>query len=709
MRKFFWILNSLLLISCHFCYGQLVLLDKNVASNDYSSFGNAIISKDSTGLRVKTPYCQEESGIRINGNWDLQIYDQMEIELVNYAKNTLRVAVRLENPNMDMKNRKNLFRDYVSISPNKVEKIVLDIPRKRFYPEVEERLFGMHINPYGTPGDRWFPERLVDLDPQRVVALSFYQDPGREGSEWGIKHVRVLNNGRYDVPVWMTLSGDKFFPFVDKYGQFKFKNWPGKIYSDNDLRLNKEKEQRELDSYPGPTNWSKYGGWKDGPKLEAKGHFYVAKIKGKWWMVDPEGYLFWSHGIVRVTPSCGITPLDGRKFYFEGLPIESDPDYGLFYQLHDELLKPYYTKRGIKETYNFSAANIKRKYGDEWEKDFADMCHKRLRSWGLNTIANSSDKYIYSMSKTPYCERFEIKSPSIAGSANTGWWWDFRDPFHPDFKANVRAQLLERKKEIDDPWCYGFFVDNELNWGGDYTLAFWTLKSPAAQPAKRHFMAYLKKKYKKIDELNRAWNSNYENWHEFLLRKEELGKAHSKAAYADCKDFSLIIIDAYFKNIKDVFRKVAPNKLYMGCRFAGRGREDVLRCAAKHCDVISYNIYNKTLDWLKLPEGIDKPVMIGEFHFGALDRGLFHPSLIQVSDQKARGEAYETYVESALRHPNIIGTHWHQFSDQMLTGRFDGECFQVGFTDICDTPYPETISKVREVGYHLYDIRNNDK
>ena len=147
----------------------------------------------------------------------------------------------------------------------------------------------------------------------------------------------------------------------------------------------------------------------------------------------------------------------------------------------------------------------------------------------------------------------------------------------------------------------------------------------------------------------------------------------------------------------------------MGCRFAGRGREDVLRCAAKHCDVISYNIYNKTLDWLKLPEGIDKPVMIGEFHFGALDRGLFHPSLIQVSDQKARGEAYETYVESALRHPNIIGTHWHQFSDQMLTGRFDGECFQVRFKDICDTPYPETISKVREVGYHLYDIRNNDK
>ena len=41
----------------------------------------------------------------------------------------------------------------------------------------------------------------------------------------------------------------------------------------------------------------------------------------------------------------------------------------------------------------------------------------------------------------------------------------------------------------------------------------------------------------------------------------------------------------------------------------------------------------------------------------------------------------------------------------MVTGRFDGECFQVGLTDICDTPYPETIAKIRDIGYRLYSIR----
>lgn len=90
----------------------------------------------------------------------------------------------------------------------------------------------------------------------------------------------------------------------------------------------------------------------NGPKLEATGHFRVAKVNGKWWMVDPEGYLFWSHGVVRVTTSTGVTPLDGRKHFFEDLPAD-DSEFGTFYYTHDALLKPYYTVRNIKETYDF--------------------------------------------------------------------------------------------------------------------------------------------------------------------------------------------------------------------------------------------------------------------------------------------------------------------------------------------------------------------
>jgi len=40
---------------------------------------------------------------------------------------------------------------------------------------------------------------------------------------------------------------------------------------------------------------------------------------------------------------------------------------------------------------------------------------------------------------------------------------------------------------------------------------------------------------------------------------------------------------------------------------------------------------------------------------------------------------------------------------------FDGENFLVGFTDMCDTPYYETVEKIREIGYKMYEVRANSK
>ena len=129
------------------------------------------------------------------------------------------------------------------------------------------------------------------------------------------------------------------------------------------------------------------------------------------------------------------------------------------------------------------------------------------------------------------------------------------------------------------------------------------------------------KAYGTIDKLNAAWGTAYADWDAFLTVCRRPGAG----ATADLKAFTLEIADAYFKNIREEFKAAAPNKLYMGCRFAGRGPEFAVRVAAKHCDLLSYNIYARHLNDFKLPEGIDKPVIIGEFHFGALDRGLFHP------------------------------------------------------------------------------------
>ena len=96
-------------------------------------------------------------------------------------------------------------------------------------------------------------------------------------------------------------------------------------------------------------------------------------------------------------------------------------------------------------------------------------------------------------------------------------------------------------------------------------------------------------------------------------------------------------------------------------------------------------------------------MLVGEFHFGALDRGLFHPGLVELPNQTARAQAYRDYVEGALHHPQFVGCHWFQFHDQPVLGRAgDEENYQIGFLDVADTPYVETIAAVRSVGYNLY-------
>ncbi len=475
-------------------------------------------------------------------------------------------------------------------------------------------------------------------------------------------------------PEFANLPPDKFFPLVDKYGQFRLKDWLGKIKGDADLAAAKTAEDADLAAHPCPNGRDKWGGWADGPKFEATGHFYVRKVDGKWWFVDPEGCLWWSHGPVRVSASCGMTPYKGRENHFEFLP-DADSPFAEFYHTRDELMWPYYIKRGCTNTYDFTSANLYRKYGKNWREVWSERVHRRLRSWGANTIANSSDARVMHLSRTPYCDRFEIKARTIKGAENVIGWWPFRDPFDSSFRENVRAQLVARRSELDDPWCFGLFVDNELQWGDDKSLGRWTWESPDDQPAKIEF------------------------------RRRLAAKGVTEPTDADFCAFSLAIANEYFSIVRDEIKKAAPHKLYMGCRFSGSA-EWVIRAAAPYVDIMSFNCYRRDLyNFDLLPSDIDKPVVIGEFHFGALDRGPIRTGIIHLKDQAERGETYKRYLESALRDNRIVGAHWHQYSDDVSTGRFDGENFQIGWVDICDTPYPETIAAVRWVGDNMYGLR----
>ena len=147
---------------------------------------------------------------------------------------------------------------------------------------------------------------------------------------------------------------------------------------------------------------------------------------------------------------------------------------------------------------------------------------------------------------------------------------------------------------------------------------------------------------------------------------------------------------------------VAPERLYLGCRFHN-SYPAALRATAKYCDVVSFNCYRDLPETHRSPaDAVDKPTIIGEFHFGSLDRGSLHAGLVPCCDMKDRIEHYKAYVRAALKDRNLVGVHWFFWSDMPLTGWMDGEDFMTGVLTVTDTPYPEMVEATRELARELY-------
>jgi hypothetical protein len=635
-------------------------------------------------LRIETGHKSQWPGVTLpvpHNKWDLSRRQAVELDVRNVGAEAVTVFCRVDNPGAD--GGKHCVTGNIALNPG--SKGTLRVTFSTF-----------PIRVAGAPvlvGMRGAPGSMEKFDPSNVTQLLVFVSKPKRNHAFEIANVRAAG----EVSEVEPLDAKKFFPFIDEFGQFIHRDWPGKVHSESEFAARREAEEKDLEAHPGAADRDQYGGWKSGPQLKATGFFRAEKHQGKWWLVDPEGRLFWSHGAdcVRVEAA---TPVTDREHYFRNLPERGSP----FYWKSHWAPHGYYTNHSSYATYDFSSANLRRKYGADYLRVHAEITQRRLQSWGMNTIANWSDSGIYLLRKTPYTATLHVGGKQLEGSK--GYWGKFADVFDPSFRASVQRAIEKQKgASADDPWCIGFFVDNELGWGNDTSLAVAALCSPPAQAAKKVFINDLKVKYRDIAALNEAWGVQHASW-DALSNCATAPSA--KKAGDDLRAFYTKSAETYFSTIRDELKKVAPNQLYLGCRFAWVN-DCAARAAAKFCDVISYNRYEYSVEKLPLPDNLDRPLIIGEFHFGALDRGMFHTGLRWAANQQDRAQKYREYVESALRNPCLVGAHWFQYRDQATTGRGDGENYQIGLVDICDTPYPETIAALRAVGGEMYTYRLN--
>lgn len=184
-----------------------------------------------------------------------------------------------------------------------------------------------------------------------------------------------------------------------------------------------------------------YGGW---TKLHGKktGFFHTEQIRGRWWLVTPDGNVFFSKGVdhVNYAPESNSAP-----------PAPSDVG--------------------------------------AWAK----MAAGQLRSWNFNTAGawSASEIYPAGIAYTPIVN-------VAAAVARDVWLKGLAvDYFSPAFReAADRAAAAVCAQHARDPWLLGYFTDNELRWGSDWrgkeSLLEMYLKMPASSPGHSRAAVFLK-------------------------------------------------------------------------------------------------------------------------------------------------------------------------------------------------------------------------
>ncbi|MCK5862906.1 MAG: beta-galactosidase, partial [Candidatus Hydrogenedentes bacterium] len=392
------------------------------------------------------------------------------------------------------------------------------------------------------------------------------------------------------------------------------------------------------------------------PRRKATGWFRTEEIDGKWWLITPEGTLFFSLGITCIG-TWERTFVEGRKDWFEWLPPEDDPVFGSIYSTMKGAHSMADPIGGSGKTFGFYTANLIRKYGKDWAVKWQESVYPRLNHWGFNTIANWSQEDVLRNSTLPFVASTGLNKVRLIESAR-GYWRKMMDVYDSSFEENVDAAAKYiATKYGDNPLCIGYYVDNELAWEG---VIEGVLSSVPEQPARQALLDFLQKRYAALEDLNSAWNISLESWDAL-----DNAAATSTTARKDMSDFLYAFAHQYFSVIQNAIKVHAPNQLYLGCRFASAPDEAVRACADV-ADMVSCNLYYPSIpaDKYAGKNSLGKPVIIGEFHFGALDRGMFHTGLVGAKDQADRAAQYKRYVRSVADNPSFVGCHWFQYIDE---------------------------------------------
>ena len=260
----------------------------------------------------------------------------------------------------------------------------------------------------------------------------------------------------------------------------------------------------------------------------------------------------------------------------------------------------------------------------------------------------------------------------------------------------------------------GYFLDNELDWGGGFSAAeryFDGLE--ADNPNRREVMKVIRSVWPTIEQFNRDWQVKLSCWDE-LEKWPKLAKQPMRARTRLREAWLFHLAKDYFEFTTKLIRKYDQNHLILGVRFKGNAPREVCRASRGLTDAQSINIYSSSATigeemFAAMYEESGQPVIISEYGFHSLDgrSGNRNRSGFvwgHVIDQKAKADGCRLLTTRLARVPYIIGADWFQWNDEPPSGRGDGEDVNFGIVDIFDRPYKNMVEVIRQTRAIVNDL-----
>ncbi|MBC7286755.1 MAG: hypothetical protein H5T86_01680 [Armatimonadetes bacterium] len=422
-------------------------------------------------------------------------------------------------------------------------------------------------------------------------------------------------------------------------------------------------------------------------KGRKSGFFHVEQIDGIWWVIAPNGEGFYAIGTDHVR--------------YEGHWCQS-----LGYA-------PY-------------GRNTQALYGSE--ERWAEVATARLRRWNFNLLGagHSSSCRYRGLAHTEFIS-FGSGYAGFDPLVEKVHWTGFPNVFSPNWPRWCDKQAWKIcRPNREDPWLFGYFLDNELEWwgkgGGDVGLAIEAAKLPPDNPAKKALVEILRQRHGSIEALNKAWGATYRSWDE-LAAATKFDAQNTQALRDDQLAYVALAADLYFKHCTEAIRRHDPNHLILGCRFAGDAPPGVWEAAGRYCDIVTFNYYGRVdilnadapgtaEQWTRYYEKARRPLMITEWSFPALDAGLpcKHGAGMRVDTQQQKALCYEVYQRLIFGLPFMVGSDYFMWVDEPALGIHEHfpEDSNYGLVNEKDEPYEELTQTATRVNAMAYELHSGD-